>query len=205
MSKPTGRAAAAPDKARKPPAKTPPARTPPAKTPHVKTPHVKTTVGWLEHVALPDLGLLREVAKIDTGARTSSLHVDKIRPYRDSEGQQRAEITKYVRLPGQPRRKLVWDLELREFRKVKSSNGAVEERAVIVTRLQLGSITRKREFTLTNRKQMRYQILVGRKGLGKLFRVDPSLRFLLDPPQSDTAPSAAPDPAPDPDKVEPTP
>jgi hypothetical protein len=170
MKPATGQAPAAPERARKV--------------------AVRQTVGWLEHVDLPDLGLSGEVAKIDTGARTSSLHVDRIRPYRDGEGWQRAEITKYVREPGQPRRTLVWDLELREFRKVRSSNGAVEERAVIVTRVQLGSVTRKREFTLTNRKQMRYQILIGRKGLGKLFLVDPARKFLLDHPLREDAEAA---------------
>ena len=166
----------------------------PKKASSAKPAAARQVVGWLEHVDLPELGLMGEQAKIDTGARTSSLHVDKIRPYVDETGQQRAEITKYVRHPGERRRKLTWDMELREFRKVKSSNGAVEERAVIVTRLTLGNVTRRREFTLTNRKQMRYQILVGRKGLGKLFLVDSSAKFLLD---SSPAPaSGAKDPAP---------
>ncbi|RIV89741.1 hypothetical protein D2V17_05595 [Aurantiacibacter xanthus] len=141
---------------------------------------VAKKVGWLEHVDLPELGLVREKAKIDTGARTSSLHVDRIAPYVDANGQHRARITKYVRPPGERRKTVHWDVEIRDFRAVKSSNGAVEERAVIVTMLKLGNVTRKREFTLTNRKEMRYQILVGRKGLGKLFLVDPSAKFLLD-------------------------
>ena len=153
----------------------------------------KSVTGWLEHVDLPELGLFAEKAKIDTGARTSSLHVDKIAPYIDESGAQRAVITKYVRHRGEPRQKLEWDLELHDFRKVKSSNGAVEERAVIATQLTLGGITRRREFTLTNRKQMRYQILVGRKGLGSLFHVNPARRFLLDPPPAgDTNPTESP-------------
>lgn len=153
------------------------------------SPRPRIVTGWLEHVDLPELGLFGEKAKIDTGARTSSLHVDRITPYTADDGTHRARIVKYVRHAGEKRQKLEWDVELHDFRKVKSSNGAVEERAVIATLLRLGNITRKREFTLTNRKQMRYQILVGRKGLGKLFHVDPSRKFLLDPKP------AAPDPA----------
>lgn len=145
-------------------------------------PKPKPVTGWLEHVDLPELGLFAQKAKIDTGARTSSLHVDTIAPYTDEHGAERAVITKYVRHKGEARSKLTWDVELHDFRKVKSSNGAVEERAVIATQLTLGGITRKREFTLTNRKKMRYQILVGRKGLGSLFHVNPARKFLLDPP-----------------------
>ena len=145
-----------------------------------KPPAAPVKVGWLEHVDLPELGLFGEKAKIDTGARTSSLHVDKIVPYLTQEGHHRAKITKYVRHHGERRVTYQWDVELREFRSVKSSNGAVEERAVIATMLKLGNIARRREFTLTNRREMRYQILVGRKGLGKLFLVDPSVKFLLD-------------------------
>lgn len=155
-----------------------------------KPANAATKVGWLEHVDLPELGLTGEKAKIDTGARTSSLHVDRIEPYLDEAGQNRAKITKYVRQPGERRKAVHWDVEIRDFRSVKSSNGAVEERAVIVTMLKLGKIARRREFTLTNRKEMRYQILVGRKGLGKLFLVDPSAKFLLDevpPPAKDPA------------------
>lgn len=161
----------------KPPAKR--RKIAPAKRPPMET------VGWREHVDLPDLQQFGVVAKIDTGARTSSLHVEHIEPYTAEDGSLRAKLT----LPGPGRKTrtgkrgggLKLDVPLREFREVKSSNGQIEERAVIVTRMKLGTRTFEREFTLTNRRGMRYEILIGRTGLRRCFVVDPAKSFLLDP------------------------
>jgi len=139
----------------------------------------KPVIGWREIVDLPELGLTGEIAKIDTGARTSSLHVDRIEPFTANDGTQRAIITVVRRRPGEPRRTLRWDLEIREFRDVRSSNGAVEERAVILTTLIIGGKAVTREFTLSNRKKMSHEILIGRRGIGRLFTVDPARTFLL--------------------------
>ncbi len=146
----------------------------------------KPVIGWREIVDLPELGLTGEIAKIDTGARTSSLHVDRIEPYTAQDGTQRAIVSSKVRHPGEPRRTLKWDLAISEFRNVRSSNGAVEERAVIITTLVIGGKQVKREFTLTNRKKMSHPILIGRKGIGRLFTVDPARTFLLGKPGTTT-------------------
>ena len=151
---------------------------PPATSPKKSRPP-KPVIGWRELVDLPELGLIGEIAKIDTGARTSSLHVDRIEPFTGADGSQRAIISVVRRRPGEPRRTLRWDLEIREFRNVRSSNGAVEELAVILTTLEIGGKVVKREFTLTNRKKMSHDILIGRKGIGRLFTVDPARTFLL--------------------------
>lgn len=144
------------------------------------------TTGWLEHVDLPELDMFGIVAKIDTGARTSALHVDQIRPYDTPEGEHRAIITIHRRTGGPKRGKgrepHKWDLPVREYREVKSSNGKVEKRAVIRTQLTMGGRTYNRDFTLTNRAAMRYEILVGRASLRRAYLVDPAGKFLLDPP-----------------------
>ena len=143
------------------------------------------TVGWRELVDLPELELFGITAKIDTGARSSSLHVDKLTHYRDDQGNLRAAIT--LHMQGERRGKRKLDVPIKEFREVKSSNGAVEKRAVIRTRVKMGERSFLRDFTLTNRAGMRYPILVGRTGLRRVFLVNAAESFLLGRPSETQA------------------
>ncbi len=138
------------------------------------------TVGWRELVDLPELELFGIIAKIDTGARSSSLHVDRLRQYHDEAGNLRAAITLHMQGERRGVRKL--DLPIKGFREVKSSNGAVEKRAVIRTSFKLGERSFQRDFTLTNRAGMRYPILIGRTGLRRTFLVNAAESFLLGHP-----------------------
>ena len=138
------------------------------------------TVGWRELVDLPELGLFGITAKMDTGARSSSLHVEKVTHYRDDQGNLRAAIT--LHMQGERRGKRKLDVPIKEFREVKSSNGAVEKRAVIRTRVKMGERSFLRDFTLTNRAGMRYPILIGRTGLRRVFLVNSAESFLLGRP-----------------------
>jgi hypothetical protein len=136
-------------------------------------------IGWKEFVDLPDLGLKRLQAKIDTGAKTSALHVDAVERFQKADG------TVWVRFrisdapPTSRRRPLPLTALLVDTRSVRSSNGESERRLVIRAALVIGSHRRETEITLTNRKNMNYPILIGRTALRTGFLVNPGRSFLL--------------------------
>lgn len=137
-------------------------------------------VGWREWVRLPDL--LPDPAdaikaKIDTGARTSALHAWDIEPER-RDGEQWLRFTLH---PRQNNDEYVVPAAARlvEEREVRSSNGDVEIRPVIETTVALGGTTFPIEFTLTNRDQMSFRMLLGRSALAQRVLVDPEASFRL--------------------------
>lgn len=127
-------------------------------------------VGWKEYVRLPKLGIGPIVAKMDTGAKTAALHADEI------------EVTgkrvRFVIL--QDGRKRTYRAPLAGLKRVKSSNGISELRAVIRATLEIGKMTLKAEITLTDRADMDVPMLIGRSTLKGRFVVNPARRFLLD-------------------------
>ncbi|MEZ5525639.1 MAG: ATP-dependent zinc protease [Pseudomonadales bacterium] len=133
----------------------------------------KLIIGWREWCALPDLAVPGIAAKIDTGAKTSSLHAYKIEPFiRDSQ-----QWVKFRVHPIQRRRRpeILCEAPVVDKRAVTSSNGETEQRFVISTTLVLGAHRFTTEITLTNRDEMGYRMLVGRQSLNQRFVVDPSL------------------------------
>ncbi|MFL5308754.1 MAG: RimK/LysX family protein [Polyangia bacterium] len=140
----------------------------------------KTRVGWVELVALPGLGVDRLKAKIDTGARTSALHVTRMRTVDTTAGPNRRPILE-ITVPGggRGRRPTVVRVTVRSYAMVRDTSGRIERRPVIETALKLGTLHRRITVTLTNRGDMLYPMLVGRTALGAAVAVDPSRRYLL--------------------------
>ncbi|KJY82734.1 ribosomal protein S6 modification protein [Vibrio galatheae] len=146
----------------------------------------KFIIGNLELGHLPDLGIFDLPVRIDTGAKTSSLHVDNIKKV-SKNGKLHVNfdlhpdiyhLEETVRCSA-----LVVDL-----RKVKSSNGKSEDRYVIETTFGLGDHTWPIQITLTNRQEMSYMMLLGREGMGERLYVDPSRSFVVQGnPVKDTA------------------
>lgn len=139
----------------------------------------KVRIGWREYVDLPELGLEHVPAKIDTGAQTSALHVDSIKPYETEDGTKMVRVSFRVRHnPGEKPERVHRELPVAGLRKVMSSNGTYEDRWVIRTILELGGKKRTANFTLTNRGSMRYPILVGRSAMRSGFEIHPGKSFL---------------------------
>lgn len=148
----------------------PPSQSPPATDPLV--------IGWKEIVDLPDLGLAGLKAKIDTGARTSSLHVADMKVLEEhADGTAELEL----RLSPDrrhPERTTVARARRVETIEVSDSGGHREVRPVIVTELVLGGRRKKIRVTLTDRSSMLFRMILGRKTLEGDFVVDVAAKYL---------------------------
>lgn len=138
----------------------------------------KQIIGWREWVSLPELGIHRIKAKIDTGARSSALHAYNIEFYKTKTGKVRA---KFILHPLQRNNKycVQCHADVIDQRFVKSSSGQKELRTTILTNLRFGSQMWPIEITLTNRDNMGFRLLIGRTAISKRFLVDPHKSFLL--------------------------
>ncbi|GAB1596588.1 ATP-dependent zinc protease family protein [Lysobacter claricitrinus] len=137
------------------------------------TPSSRIVVGWRERVALPDLGLATVRAKIDTGARTSALHVDtQWRFERDG-----APWVGFRMSPG-ARHTVELEAPVHDEREVVDSGGRRTARVFLRMRMSLGGVEREIEVNLADRREMRFPMLIGRTALSGIFTVDPSRSFL---------------------------
>lgn len=128
-------------------------------------------IGWREWVRLPVLTPHPVKAKVDTGARTSSLHAFDLRvqdglavfavhPHQEDD----ADET-WVELP------------VVEHREVRPSTGEAEERPVVVVPVRVGEHELEVELTLTDRDAMGFRMLLGRTALAGRFLVDPGVSY----------------------------
>jgi predicted deacylase len=140
----------------------------------------KMRVGWVEYVALPSLDIEHLKAKIDTGARTSALHVARMRTVDTTAGPHRRPILE-ITVPSGGRGRLPHRVRaaVHRFVMVRDTSGRTERRPVIETTLRLGGLKRRIAVTLTNRGDMLFPVLIGRTALGPGIVVDPSRRYLL--------------------------
>lgn len=132
----------------------------------------KLLIGRTDIVDFPKL-LLEEISiKIDTGAYTSSFHSHSIH---EENG-----VLKCQFLDPEHEKYHEKFFSFTDYRqkKVKSSNGIVENRFLIKTEILIFNEIHKIELTLTERGSMRYPVLLGRKFLSKHFVVDPSQKNL---------------------------
>lgn len=132
-------------------------------------------IGWREWVSLPELGIKKIKAKVDTGARTSSLHAYDIETIKEKDG----EYLKFKVHPiqGDSRTSIKCKAKLVEYRNVKSSNGKSEKRPVVMTSVKLLDDIWNIEMTLTNRDEMGFRMLLGRASVKNKFLVNPGKSF----------------------------
>ncbi len=142
----------------------------------------KIIVGSEEWCSFPSLGIPAIKARIDSGAKTSSIHAFNIHTFR-RDGVLWASFEVH---PLQKNRRVVLRCErpVVDKRSVKSSTGVAETRYVIATQLKLEDQLWEIELTLANRDSMGYRMLLGREAMKGRILVDPELRLCLNEPSS---------------------
>lgn len=135
----------------------------------------KIIIGGREVIFFPELNIALR-AKIDTGAKTSSLHATGIQVF-EKEAKEWISFTTQTEVEGKTS-SVQCEFPVYDHRKVRSSNGQAHWRYVIKLQIQLGSFQEKVELTLADRSKMQYPMLLGRSAMKKHFLVAPGKTYL---------------------------
>ncbi len=127
-------------------------------------------IGWREWISFPQLRVGPIKAKIDTGARSSSLHAFAMVTF-EKDGKD------YIRFQVHPIQRsaegaVEVEAEVLEYRHIRSSSGEVVRRPVIVTTVEVLGRSWPIELTLANRDQMGFRVLLGREAFRCRLLVD---------------------------------
>ncbi|WP_166422267.1 RimK/LysX family protein [Paraglaciecola sp. 20A4] len=137
----------------------------------------KPIIGTLELCDLPELTIQSLNVRVDTGATTSSLHVDNIEEFKRSG-------KLWVSFDIHPNIHNVAEIVRREakvevIKRVKSSTATLEKRYTIKTEIKMADLNWDIQLTLTDRSEMTYLMLLGREAMAGKFLVDPALEYEL--------------------------
>jgi hypothetical protein len=133
-------------------------------------------IGWNEYVEIPAWGIRRLRAKVDTGARSSALHVENIVEL----PRQRVRFDVVLHRLKRDRRVSVTTRIVRRGR-VRSSTGHYESRIFVIAPVRIGPVEREIELSLVDRERMIFRMLLGRTALAGSFLIDPAHSHLLHP------------------------
>ena len=137
----------------------------------------KLIVGSEEWCSLPSLGIPTIKARVDSGAKTSSIHAYNIQPFtRESQSWVAFDLAP---LQNDRKTSMRCEMPVHDRRIIKSSNGSSEKRYVVKVSLGLGDHSWEIELTLANRDSMGYRMLLGREAISGKVLVDPSQSFCL--------------------------
>jgi hypothetical protein len=134
-------------------------------------------LGWKEDAALPEWGVDRLRVKLDTGARTSAIHVSAMDEIGKHEQDGRVLPLARLEIPLSrlnPDRMVVVETPVIGYRSVRDTGAKAELRPVVRTRLRCGPLDHDIEVTVTDRTGMIFRMILGRQALDGHAVVDPS-------------------------------
>ncbi len=131
-------------------------------------------IGFAEYVDFPKWKIRGLRAKVDTGARSSALHVENIRRV----GPDRVRFD--VRLDRtRADRRVTVEAPISRRSRVRPSNGVSQMRYFVRTSIQIGTVEQEIEVSLVDREKMIFRMLIGRSAIAQRFLVDVSKRYVL--------------------------
>lgn len=131
-------------------------------------------IGAAEYVDFPDWGIRRLSARVDTGARTSALHVENVREL--TGGRVRFD----VRLRrDDPTARVSVEAKVSRRTAVRASTGDEAPRLFVKAFVRLGGVEQQIEVGLVDRRGMLFRMLLGRTALARRFLVDVTKRYAL--------------------------
>jgi len=137
----------------------------------------KAVIGWREWVCLPALGIQKIKCKVDTGAKTSSLHAYDVSVFKRSG----RDVVQFKVHPLQRNTKkvVVCEADLVDWRDVTDSGGRGAPRPGGGKRLQLGECLKQIEISLAARDDMGFRMLLGREAIRSTWMVDAAASFVI--------------------------
>jgi hypothetical protein len=131
-------------------------------------------IGLAEYVDIPSWRIRGLRAKVDTGARSSALHVENLREL------SRGRVSFDVRLHRlHSDRRVTVEAKVVRRARVRASTGVASTRIFVAVTVRIGTVVQEIELGLVDRANMLYRMLLGRMALSRHFLVDPSSRYLL--------------------------
>ena len=135
-----------------------------------------TVIGWRETISLPELKLHDFAVKVDTGAKTTALHADAIETFqKDGANWVRFQSPELGDVPVH-----VCEFPILALRRITNTSGMPEARIVIRTPIELAAQRWEIDISLTNRANMRFPLILGRRALrGRNIGVHPAKSYLV--------------------------
>jgi hypothetical protein len=137
-------------------------------------PPERLVIGLAEYVSIPEWGIEGLRAKIDTGARSSALHVENLRE--SANGLVYFEVRLHR---SKTERRVTVTAPVARRTVVRSSTGESTARVFVTVAVRVGPVLRQIDMGLVDRTRMIYRMLLGRTALDGDFLVDPAGRYLL--------------------------
>jgi len=136
--------------------------------------HPMAIIGWTEYIDFPSWAIRGLKAKVDTGARTSALHVDDLEDLGDGTVRFHV-ITSRVN----PEARVEVTAPILKWARVRSSTGIYRKRCFVRARVVIGHVEKEIELSLVSREKMLFRMLLGRKAIEHDFLVDVGKRSVI--------------------------